>query len=304
MSYDPSVIRNEMRDTQQRFVTFVDKLKARLEEFGEASISELQEMNNNDDDAYKQAYHRMKSAVLGQVESIRKKAHDVMEEKIINYEYPRHDAALSKLFYDMRSVCYDRYNDLDELVQRYRESIDATFSEDLEAQYQYILDEYERIKDKFLCTQCGGGLTIDKVYFTTTYITCPFCGTRNTFEPSSQAKSLEHLGRSLAEKRTDHLLKAYQNNARLEQEMFQQKHKLELDAAFERNSHEKSKLAVALTDAIQQWENAGRDTIKLYENYLRAMFDEWNKINPALTAEHERFYQRMLQDYHESNSKN
>ena len=34
-----------------------------------------------------------------------------------------------------------------------------------------------------------------------------------------------------------------------------------------------------------------------YQQYLRAMFDEWNKINPALTEEHERFYNRLLTDY-------
>jgi hypothetical protein len=35
----------------------------------------------------------------------------------------------------------------------------------------------------------------------------------------------------------------------------------------------------------------------LYQTYLRAMFDEWNKINPALTDEHEKFYNRLLNDY-------
>lgn len=30
------------------------------------------------------------------------------------------------------------------------------------------------------------------------------------------------------------------------------------------------------------------------------MFDEWNKINPVMTTEHERFYQRMLDDYTET----
>ncbi|MBC9934292.1 hypothetical protein [Chitinophaga qingshengii] len=304
MNYNPAAMRSEMQDTQQRFVTFVDKLEIKLKEFAEASLPELTEMNDNDEDAYKQTYHRMKSAVLGQVDSIRKKAYDVLEEKVMLYQVPWEDAALRQQFMDMRNTCQERYTQLEDLIQYYREKIEETFSEDLEAKYQYILDEYERIKDKFLCTQCGGGLTIDKIYFTTTYIACPFCQTQNTFEPSSQAKSLEHLGRSLAEKRTAHLLKASHHNGQLEEDAFRKKHRLEMDMAFEQNSREKTRLAAELANAVQHWENTRNETIRLYKNYLRAMFDEWNNINPGLTAEHERFHERMLQDYLDSKKNN
>lgn len=304
MNYNPAAMRSEMQDTQQRFVTFVDKLEIKLKEFAEASLPELKEMNDNDEDTYKQTYHRMKSAVLGQVDSIRKKACDVLEEKVMLYQVPWDETALRQQFMDMRNTCQERYARLEDLIQYYREKIEETFSEDLEAQYQYILDEFERIKDKFLCTQCGGGLTIDKIYFTTTYITCPFCQTQNTFEPSSQAKSLEHLGRSLAEKRTAHLLKASHNNGQLEQDAFREKHRLEMDLSFEQNSREKSRLAAELTTAVQHWENTRNETMRLYKNYLRAMFDEWNNINPGLMAEHERFHDRMLQDYLDSKKNN
>lgn len=303
MHTDTSAIRNEMNDTRQRYTVFVDKLKEKLHEFATASIIELKELNDNDEDEYKQTYHRMQSAVLGQVDSLRKKAHDVLEEKVTNYRYDGNNREQQDLYYELRNACYDTYNELDELVQNYREQIQDTFSEDLEGKYQLILDEYERIKDAFSCTQCGGKLTIDKLYFTTTYIACPYCQTQNTFEPSSRAKSLEHLGRSLAEKRTKHLLDTYHKNIELEQELFQQKHRLEMDLTFS-GRREAGSLNESAQAAAVQWENTRTTSAKLYEHYLRAMFDEWNKINPGLTNEHERFYQRMLQDHQESHFRN
>ncbi|UIR55070.1 hypothetical protein LZQ00_12350 [Sphingobacterium sp. SRCM116780] len=301
MQYNPSVIKTDMQDTQQRFLVFVDKLKTKLQEFAEASIPELREMNANKDD--EDSYHRMRSAVLGQVESIRKKAYDVLEEKISNYTFPLNDPDLRDQYYEMRRICRDAYNGLDELVQHYRREIEATFSEDLEAQYQSILDEFENIKDKFSCTQCGGNLTIDKIYFTTTYIACSYCQTQNTFEPSSQAKSLEYLGRSLAEQRSLPLLQHYQEALDTEGRLFQQKHHLEMEMSFERDELEKNNKSIEFRAIVQHWEKAREDSINRYENYLRGMFDEWNKINPALRSEHERFYNRMLNDYMETRLK-
>jgi len=40
---------------------------------------------------------------------------------------------------------------------------------------------------------------------------------------------------------------------------------------------------------------------KLYQHYLRAMFDEWNKINPDMEQEHEKFYTRLLNEYKTEN---
>lgn len=36
---------------------------------------------------------------------------------------------------------------------------------------------------------------------------------------------------------------------------------------------------------------------ELYRHYLRAMFDEWNKIVPDMTSSNEKFYQRLLSDF-------
>lgn len=84
-------------------------------------------------------------------------------------------------------------------------------------------------------------------------MTCAYCGTQNTFLPSTGAQLVLHRARSLAEQRTAHLLKIYESS-----------------------------------DPKQP---------ALYRQYLRAMFDEWNKIVPDMAAENEKFYHRLLKDY-------
>lgn len=292
-----SIATKEMQETKERFFAFIGKLEEKLKEFAEASILELKALNQEDSDEFKRGYHRMKSAVLGQLGSILKKALDVKEEKIDGFVSPDDDHDTSRAYDQFRSDCYERYNQLDELHSHYRELVENTDAEDFEAKYQKILDEYEAIKDKFRCVQCSSPIAIDKIYFTTTYITCPACQTRNTFEPSSQAKMLEHVGRSLAEQRTAHLLKEHDEIPKKAQDLYMQAHHLELSLI-----HEQDKKVIAQkTQEIQglqkQKEELESKRPGLYQTYLRAMFDEWNKINPALAEEHEKFYNRLLNDY-------
>lgn len=280
-----------MQETKQRFFIFIDKLKDKLKEFAEAAIPELEELNNSDTDEYKREYLRVKSAVLGQIESIRKKADEVMEEKIINAHFS------SSNFYELRNVCYEKKRQLDDLCHQYREKIEATHQEDYEIKYQKILAEYGNIKDKFHCSQCGSPVTIEKIYFTTTYITCPACNTRNTFEPSSQAKQLEHLGRSLAEQRTKHLLKEHDEIPGKSQALYLQRHELKLSLIHEKDKNIIAQKERQMQELEQQRKELEQKAPELYQKYLRAMFDEWNKINPDMQQEHEKFYNRLLIDY-------
>lgn len=285
---------NEMQQTKERFFVFIEKLEEKLKEFAEASIPELIEMNNTDTDEFKRSYHRMKAAVLGQLESIIKKARNTKEEKITYFPYSEKN---SNAYYQFRNDCYAKYQALDDLYDNYRNQIENTLSEDYEAKYQKILDEYESIKDKFKCSQCSSPIAIDKIYFTTTYISCPSCQTKNTFEPSSQAKMLEHLGRSLAEQRTRHLLKEHDEIPEKSQQLYLKRHELTLSLI-----HEKDKTVIAQKEKQMQELEKQRMELEqkapaLYQKYLRAMFDEWNKINPELQEEHEKFYNRLLTDY-------
>lgn len=285
-----------MQETKERFFVFIGKLEEKLKEFAEASIAELEALNKTDPDEFKRGYHRMKSAVLGQLDSIRKKATDVKEEKIDRFaSYDDHHT--STAYYQLRTECYERYEQLEKLHSHYREQVQNTDAEDFEVKYQKILNEYEAIKDKFRCVQCGSPITIEKIYFTTTYITCLACQTRNTFEPSSQAKMLEHIGRSLAEQRTAHLLKEHDAIPEKTQDLYLQGHHLELSLIHERDK----KVIAQKTQEIQELQKQKQELESkrpgLYQAYLRAMFDEWNKINPALAEEHEKFYTRLLNDY-------
>ncbi len=240
-----------MQETKERFFVFIGKLEDKMKEFAEASIPELIELNNADNDD-RMSYSRLKAAVLGQLQSIMQKAQEVREEKITYYPFSNQNFEQLDQYYQFRNECYDRFNQLENLHRHYREKIEETDYEDYEIKYKRILDEYEAIKNQFTCTQCSSPILIDKIYFVTTYITCPACATRNTFEPSTQSKQLEHLGRSIAEQRTKHLLK--------------------------------------------ECEVSEHRSPELYEKYLRAMFDEWNKINPDMAQEHEKFYNRLLLD--------
>lgn len=229
--------------------------------------------------------------------AFKKKALDVKEEKITGYPYASDDHEISRVYHAFRNECYDRYLQFDELYARCRQEVEDTYAEDFESQYQKILDEHESIKGKFRCKQCGSPITIDKIYFTTTYITCPACQTRNTFEPSTQAKMLEHIGRSLAEQRTSHLLKEHDEIPQKVQALYLQRHHLELSLIQERDAKivEQKKTEIHAIEKQQQELESIRPV--LYQKYLRAMFDEWNKINPALADEHEKFYIRLLNDY-------
>ncbi len=283
-------LEQEMIETQVRFFTFIDKLETKLIEFAEASLPELTDLGNNDIDEYKRGYQKMKAAVIGQIDSIRKKAYDVKEEKILPFQ-GRTDS-----YYIFRNECYEKYDKLEKLCNHYRNRVENTYTEDYEAAYEAILTEHTNIKNKFFCSQCGSNILIDKIYFTTTYLSCSACQTQNTFEPSSQAKSLEHLGRSLAEQRTKHLLDEHNELPNKMQELYLEKHHLEISLHTEKDKKiiEQKQAQISQIEAQQKVLETKKP--QLYQTYLRAMFDEWNKINPALTQEHEKFYIRLLND--------
>lgn len=289
-------LQTEIDETQTRFFAFVEKLELRMKEFAEASIPELTALNATDTDNYKQGYHRMKSAVMGQLDSIRQKGNDVLEEKVDYFQtiayHQKRDA-----FFDFRTQCNQRLDQFEKLYDHYRKDIEATDQEDFEIAYQKILNEFEQIKNKFSCVQCGSPISIDKMYFTTTYLACPTCQTQNTYEPSTQAKGLEQLGRSLAEQRTAHLLKSYEKASAMDQELYLQKHQLEVSLFNEKDKKVIAEKTIQIEALAKQRQDLENSRPMMYQTYLRAMFDEWNKINPAMQQEHEKFYTRLLNEH-------
>lgn len=289
------LLKVEIEDTQKRFFVFIEKLETRIKEFATASIPELVALNNDETDNYKQSFYRMKAAVDGQFDTIRKKASEVFDEKV-SYYNDTSSKERRDLFYAFRNDCRERLTAFEDLYDNYKAQVDATDFHDYEIDYQNIIAEFNEIKNTFKCVQCSSPILIDKLYFTTTYLNCTSCDTQNTFEPSTQAKQLEHLGRSLAEQRTAHLLAEYNEAPNKSRDLYHQIR--ELDRSL--NSETDKKCIEDKKDMIQKLELQKQiidDSISnLYKTYLRAMFDEWNTINPAMKEEHEKFYIRLLKE--------
>ena len=206
---------DELRDNHKRWFVFLDKLEEKMDELGRAAVPELIAAMREDADPYHRVHYNMLLGVKGQYHHIRGKAHQVLEEKVAGFfNFKVGQQAFGSEFYQLLQDFYDdctgRYETFEEKYLSWLDLLDETGTQDLERQYQAILHEYEEIKDRFCCKQCGAQLSIPKLFFINSYIGCPYCHTQNTFEPSMQAKQLEHLGRSLAEQRTKHLLKAYE----------------------------------------------------------------------------------------------
>jgi RNA polymerase-binding transcription factor DksA len=295
-----------IKENQERFFVFIDKLEDKMKELCEAAIPELKTTFETDEDLYKRAYGRLLSGIKGQLENIRKKVYDVYDEKVIDVmqdlkssvsiSSPYHDQ-----LYDFRNACSDKNNAFDEKYRTWLDALNETAEQDLEIKYQEILTEFEAIKNKFACKQCGSNITIEKIFFISTYLTCPSCQTQNTFEPSTQAKGLESLGRSLAEQRTAHLLQAYEAEKAMERTLYHERHTLSLSRINEDDKKEVERLNQKMTELESQRQAAIKNAPGLYEIYLRAMFDEWNKIVPDLAVENEKFYDRMLADHRNYN---
>lgn len=129
---------------------------------------------------------------------------------------------------------------------------------DLEKEYQEIIDDYNRVKDNFECKQCKGKLEINQLYYISTYIECPYCKTQNTFNPGTKTRQLELICRDLAEFRHRDL---------------KERHRAERKIKGEGNA------------------------LQSYIDYMRAVFNEMNKIQPGMEIQNEQFYQRLIKDY-------
>ena len=294
----------QLQETKERWFAFLDKLEIKLQEFCESVIPALQEQVNETENFDEWGYDRVKAGVLGQLENIRQKAYNTYEEKVtVLYDTLREDISVMSPHYQLlanfRNECSERYhNNFNYKYNSWQDAVKAIVPvKDNEAKYQSILNDYEKIKHSFSCTQCGGGITIDKIFFISAYITCPFCQTQNTFEPGSQARELEFLGRELAEERTASLLQEHFTVSEKSEELLHQIRQTRSDIKFESNMHAKDALQQQLQQLEKSYKEANKVSVEKYEYYLRKMFDEWNSIVPGLAAQNDKFYERMLQDF-------
>ena len=261
--YDNPMLAEEMRQTQERWFVFLQKLEDRIQEVCDAAIPELKAVYEEDTDPYKRAHGHMLGGLLGQLKLMRQKADEVREQKIIDFSHAAENSfpsitspgghAYHNMLHKFQQACYERHRAFEDKVADYVDLLQHAVGEpDLETPYRKLLEDFEQTKDRFVCTQCGGNITIPQLFAIATYVSCPHCQTQNTFHPSTEAQMVLHNARALAEQRTAHLLKAYESGD-------------------DRNP-------------------------ALYRQYLRAMFDEWNSIVPDMAGENEKFYERLLKD--------
>ncbi|CAD0005578.1 hypothetical protein [Flavobacterium salmonis] len=286
----------ELQESQQRWFAFLEKLEVKMEELTTAAITELKQLLEEDEDLYKRTFRRVYAGVRGQLNNIREKARDTYEEKInrIYYDLNSQVSVLSKhhdLLSDFRTACSDRHNEFERKFEHWSDQIEKTQERDLEIEYQKILNEFETIKDKFSCKQCGGNITIDKIFLIETYISCPYCQSQNTFAPSTQARMLQNIARGLAEQRTVHLYEAFETENNKERELYHQRHELSLSKIHETDSRVLNEINNKMDQLEIDRQNIIQNAPKLYQVYLRAMYDEWNKITPDLKEHNERMYQ-------------
>jgi F0F1-type ATP synthase membrane subunit b/b'/DNA-directed RNA polymerase subunit RPC12/RpoP len=273
-------LKKELDEREQRWYTFLKKLEERYDELIAEINVEAPKIYEEDSDTYKRAYLRFKSGMEGQLDMIRRKAQDTAQAQI-HTAYNAWDVSILspdyRILSDWRIRCLDCHNAWDERIYAKREAafkaIERQEEMSLEEKYADILREYENLKEKFGCVKCGSALSIDKLYTIAAYITCPYCQTQNTFEPGAKMRNLPNIARPLAEQR----VKTFHNE-------------------YLQNTY------TGRYDDIGALREGKANEIKYYQKYLRAMFDEMNKILPDQQTQNEAFYERLLSDYKRTNS--
>lgn len=263
----------KVKELENRWNTFLIKLEEKADELIEGIRTEGKTLWQDGEDAYHQTYHRFKSSMQGQLRAIYSKARNTYEDQI-RYNSLQLATAYedSSLIREMQYRCDAVYHAWEERIREKEDlAVTEAEAEDLELKYQEILAEHAAIKDKFSCTQCGGKLVLDKIYFITTYIKCDHCQTQNTFEPSTRAKGLEGLAKPLAEQRCQHLYDEY---------------RLHVYHPRYEDTNKRAKKEVE---------------VSYYQQYLRAVFDEVHKIVPDLKVQNEKFYERLMEEYRKEN---
>lgn len=203
MNYHP-----DLEALKNRFVVFTNKLMDKANELENDAKLAAQDVYNEDSDRYKRAYGQFKLGIEGQFKGLITKSAEIFDQQILPLR-------MDSKYKDSSLWCSDLRTILLAFEDTIRKKAINVF-DDLELisnefYLQQILDEYEAIKDAFNCQQCGANLSVDQMYFVSTYITCTFCQTQNTFIPGTRMTELEGLSRDLAEERLKTLKEEYSN---------------------------------------------------------------------------------------------
>ncbi|WP_353197394.1 hypothetical protein [Parapedobacter defluvii] len=239
---------NPPEDVITRLQVFLDKLGVKADELYQETKENAQAIADGDIDPYKRSFHQFKAGVIGQFQALLQKADSTYQTQVL----PK-----AGLFEQTKvSVLYSKWHS--KVLHQLTTAFDGVQLRDLEKEYREIMDDYNQVKNNFHCSQCGGQLQIDQLYYISAFVECPHCKTQNTFHPGTKTRLLEVICRDLAEFR----------------------HR-DLKAA-----HEAQRQAKGAQEALDS-----------FITYMRAVIDEMDRIQPGMEQQNEKFYQRLLYDY-------
>jgi predicted RNA-binding Zn-ribbon protein involved in translation (DUF1610 family) len=292
-------LRAQIEERQARWLAFVDKLGKRANELYDAARPELDALKKADGDPNKSSYHKVLSGVCGQLDLIRSKALDVHDKEIRDYYYYLRQSEITALhplaryLDDFRNTCYDSLSEFEDSLHKMTDALREEKRDEVEDEYAKIIDSFNAAKKKFLCSQCGHQLPVERIFFISVHIPCPACGAQNTLEPGHQARNLQFIAKKLAEKRCKHLLDAYKNEKQNERDLYYKAHAIKLDA-IHKSDREKAVAQKEIEAIHLEREQSIQNAPRLYAVYLRALYDEMNGILPEFKEHHEKLYVEQL----------
>ena len=194
-----------MKDLEQRFRVFIEKLTERAESLAKETSDSIQEIYDEDADPYKRSFGNFLMGVKGQFKGIIDKAEEVFKQQIKPHapSFLKTQTPEGELQEQWFRKIHDDFEKWKDKMRDLAESIENQVKKpSAEEKLREIVEEYNAVKDSFHCSQCGASLKIKELYFISTYITCPYCQTQNTFIPSDKMREYEFVAKDFAEEKT------------------------------------------------------------------------------------------------------
>jgi len=238
----------ETTDIVMRLQVFLGKLDQKAQDLYAEAKENAQAIADSDPDPFKRSYYQFKMGIQGQFQALLQKANTTYQTQVLPKANMFEQMKLTTIYSEWHVKFMDLMADVFQGVQL----------RDLEKEYREIMDDYNETKEKFNCSQCGGKLEINQFYYISTYITCPYCQTQNTFHPGTKTRMLELITRDLAEYRHRDLKNIYKG--------------------------------IREEQGVKAAEQA-------FRTYMRAVIDEMNVIQPGMETQNDQFYRRIVEEY-------
>jgi hypothetical protein len=292
MSDEPNDIRHELAHRQARWLDFLSRLEAKATEFADAAKAELVRVRRADPDPNKSSHGRLLSAASGQIDGLRDKAQTTWDGQIVDFRYQlrevidAHDP-LSRELDEFMGVCRGAYERFEDALLALDRQLRQTAEDDLEMEYQAILDSFASSRNQFSCRTCGARLEIERLFFIEVHVACSYCGALHNFKPGAEARRVQSIARDLAVRRCAGALAEHTAEKDKERRLHHEAHQLRL-SAIGRDEKTKARIEQEVAGLEQIRVQAVRDAPLLHARYLRAVYDQLNLILPEFRDHHER----------------